>query len=84
MASVLEPSKVVVSPVYRLLDFALKSRMATTKKGLVVETVSRVCSKLLQKFSKSSLDWFGDLYKDTKLQTLSPSFISKVIHSLRE
>ena len=77
MASVLEPSKVVVSPVYRLLDFALKSPMATTKKGLVVETVSRVCSKLLQKFSKSSLDWFGDLYKETKLQILSQSFISK-------
>ena len=38
MASVLEPSKVVVSPVYQLLDFALKSPMATIKKGLVVIT----------------------------------------------
>ena len=83
MASVLEPSKVVVSPVYQLLDFALKSSMATIKKGLVAKTASKVSSKLLQKFSKSSSDWFGDLYKETKLQILSPRFITKVIHSLR-
>ena len=35
MASILEPSEVVVLPVYKLLDFALKSPMATIKKGLV-------------------------------------------------
>ena len=56
MASILEPSEVVVSPVYQLLDFALKSPMATIKKGLVAATASRVSSKLLQKFSKSSSD----------------------------
>ena len=56
MASILEPSEVVVSSVYQLLDFALKSLMATIKKGLVAETASRVSSKLLQKFSKSSSD----------------------------
>ena len=56
MASVLEPSEVVVSPVHQLLDFALKLSMATIKKGLVAETASRVSSKLLQKFSKSSSD----------------------------
>ena len=83
MASILELSKVVISPVYQLLDFALKSPMATIKKGLVDETTSRVSSKLLQKFSKSSSDWFGDLNKETKLQILSPSFVTKVIHSLR-
>ena len=81
--SILEPSKVVVSPVYQLLDFALKSPMTTIKKGLVAETASKVSSKVLQKFSKSSSDWFCDLYKETKLQILSPSFITKVIHSLR-
>ena len=51
MASILEPSEVVVSPVYQLLDFALKSPMATIKNGLVAETASRVSSKLLQKLS---------------------------------
>ena len=56
MISILEPSKVAVSPVYQLLDFALKSPMTTIKKGLVVETESRVSSKLLQNFSKSSSD----------------------------
>ena len=78
MASVLE---VVVSPVYQLLDFVLKSPMATIEKGLVAETASRFSSKSLQKFSKSSSDWFGDLYKERKFQILSQSFISKVIHS---
>ena len=70
MASVWEPSEVVASSVYQLLDFALKSLMATIKKGLVAETASKVSSKLLQRFSKSSSDWFGDLYKETKLQVL--------------
>ena len=80
MASILGSSEVLVSPVYMLLDFALKSPMATIKKELVAKTASRVSSKLLQKFSKSSLDWFGDLFKETKLQILSTSFITKVIH----
>ena len=78
IASVLE---VVVSPVYQLLDFVLKSPMATIKKGLVAETASRFSSKSLQKFSKSCSDWFGDPYKERRFQILSPSFISKVIHS---
>ena len=56
MASILEPAEVVVSPVYQLLDFVLKSPMATIKKGLVAETASRVSSKLVQKFSNSSSD----------------------------
>ena len=56
MASILEPSEVFVSPVYQLLDFVLKSPMVTIKKGVVAETASRVSSKLLQKFSKSSSD----------------------------
>ena len=73
MVSILEPSKVVVSPVYQLLDFALKSQMATIKKGLVAETASKVSSKLLQKFSKLSSDWFEDLYKER-------NFISKFYH----
>ena len=67
MASILEPLKVVVSPVYQFLDFALKSLMATIKKRLVPETASRVSSKLLQKFSKSSSDWFGALCKEKKI-----------------
>ena len=53
-ASVLEPSKVVVSPLHQLLDFALKSPMTTIKKRSVAEIASRDSSKLLRKFSKSS------------------------------
>ena len=66
MGSILEPSKAVVSLVYQLLDFALESPMATIEKGLVVEIASRVSSKLLQQFSKPSLNWFGELYKEPK------------------
>ena len=82
MVSILEPSKVVVSPVYQLLDFALKSPMATIKKGLVAETEPRVSLKLLQKFSKSSSDL--QKYSGSKLQILSPSSITKVKDSLRQ
>ena len=63
MASVLEPSVVVLSPVYQLLDFVLKSPMASIRKGLVAETAFSVGSKILQKFSKSSLGWFEDCTK---------------------
>ena len=81
--SMLEPSKVIVSPVYRLLGFTLKSPMVTIQKGLIAEKASRVNSKLSQIFSNSSSDWFGDLYKEIELQILSPSFMTKVIRSLR-
>ena len=83
MASILESSKVVVSLVYQLLDIVLKSPMTTLKKGLVSKKAFRVSSKLLQNFLKSSLDWFGDLYKKIKFQILYPSFLAKVINSLR-
>ena len=63
MASMLEPSEVVLSPVYQLLDFVLKSPVAAIRKGLVAETVFSVSSKILQKFSKSSSDWFEDCTK---------------------
>ena len=71
MASILESSRLVVSPVHQLVDFALKSPMAIIKKELVAKTTSRVSSKLLE---NSSSDWSGDLYKEKKLQILSPSY----------
>ena len=82
MSSIFEPSKVVLSPVYQLLDIALKSPIAAIKKRLIAKKASRIRSKLSQKFWKFSLDWFGDLYKETKFQFLSLSFIAMVIHSL--
>ena len=81
MASVLAPSKVVASPVYQLSDSALKSLVTTIKNGLLAEIVSLISSKLFHKFSKSSLDSFGDhLNNETKLHVLSPSFLRKVAH----
>ena len=82
-ASMLKPSKIVVSPVYRLLGFTLKSPMVTIQKGLIAEKASRVNSKLSQIFLNLSTVWFGDLYKEIELQILSPSFMTKVIQSLR-
>ena len=74
MISILEPSKVIVSPIYQLLEIpvasipvALKPPMATIKKELVAKRASTVSSNLLQNFSKSSLDWFRDLYKKIKI-----------------
>ena len=58
------------------------SPFLTIQKRLVAKTASRVSLKLLQKFSKSSSDWFGVLCKETKLQIFSPSFTAKVKHSL--
>lgn len=67
MASILERTKGVILLEHQLLDFILKSSMTWIKKGLDAEIVSRVCSKVFQKFSKSGLDWFGDLYKEIPL-----------------
>ena len=82
MSSIFEPSKVVLSPVYQFLDIALKSPIAAIKKRLIATKASGIRSKLSQKFWKLSLGWFGDLYKETKFQFLSLSFIAVVIHSL--
>ena len=81
MASILEPSEVVLPPVYQLPDFALKSPMATIKKGLVVETASGLAQSYCRSF-QSHLRLIWNLCKEIKLQILSPNFLSKVIHSL--
>ena len=46
MASILEPSKVVVSPVSQFLDFESKPPMSRTEKGLVTKIASRFCWKI--------------------------------------
>ena len=81
MASVLAPSKVIVSPVYQLSDSALKSLVTTIKNGLLAEIVSLVSSKLFHKFSKSSLDSFGDhLNNETKLHFYLQVFSQRFNH----
>ena len=76
MASVLEFLKVVVSPIYQLLDFPLKSPLAAIKKGLVVERASRVSLNLSQKFAKSSSVWFSKPVQRNKVE----NFIFKFYH----
>ena len=71
MASVLEPSKVVVSPVYQLLDFALKSP-ATIKKGLVAETASKVIAEVFKVI-------FGLVWRLVQRNKVA-NFISKFYH----
>ena len=64
ITSILESSKVVVSLVCQILDFALKPLMVTSKTGMVDEKASKVSPKLYQQPSKSSLDWFEELHKE--------------------
>ena len=72
MVSILEPSKVVVPPVYQLLDFALKSPMATIKKGLVPETAFKVIAEVFKVI-------FGLLWKPIQRNKVA-NFISKFYH----
>ena len=46
--------------------------------------VSKFSSRLSANFSNFSRDWFGDLYREIKLHTLSPILISKFMHSWRK
>ena len=57
--------------------------MATIKKGLLLVSVSTLSSRLSANTLKVSRVWLGDLYKQRKLHTFSPVFISKFIHSFR-
>ena len=60
IASILEPSYDILSPLNQRLNFLLKS---TVKKGLFAVTASMFNSKLLANDSKLSFDCFGERYK---------------------
>ena len=77
------PWEVVLSLQYQNLDFALKSPITTRRKGFLRDNFSKFNSKLSINVSKLSCDWLGDLYRATKVQSLSPIFNSKFTHSLR-
>ena len=83
IASILEPSYDVLSPLNQRSDFILKSPRTKVKKGLFAVTASMFNSKLLANDSKSSCDWFGEQYKETNLHSLPPIIISKLMHSYR-
>ena len=69
IASILEPSHIVVSCLYQLDDLALKSPRMTIKYGFLFVTLSKLSSKLSANFSKTSSDWLGERYKKVKLHT---------------
>ena len=79
--SILEPSHVVLSPLIKRFDLALKSLRITAKKILVAVAVSIFNSKLFGNDSKSSCDWLGKRYKDTNVHSLPPILISKLMDS---
>ena len=54
IASIFKPSYDVVSFLYQLVVFALKSPMAAIKKRLLLVSVSKVSSRLSAKVSKIS------------------------------
>ena len=65
--SIFAPSQVVLSLIYQLLDFILKSPSTTVKSELDSARVSRVSSKLSVNFSKSSLVWLGKIDKEKQI-----------------
>ena len=72
IASILEPSYDILSPLNQRFDLILNSPRTTVKKGLFAVTVSKFNSKLFADDSKSSCDWFGERYKEKNLRSLPP------------
>ena len=83
MLSTVSPFKEDLSRQYQLLDLTLKSPIITTKKGLFWSSSSKVLSKFSENCSNSSRIWLRHLYKEIKLQSLSPIFNSKLILSCK-
>lgn len=69
--------------VMAILDFwfGKKSPSANTRKSLFWNKLPKLNSKFVN--SNSSCEWLRDLYRETKLQILSPISNWKVIHSCR-
>ena len=83
IASILEPSYDVLSPLNQRLDLILKSPRTIVKKVLFAVTASMFNSKLLANDSKSSCDWFGEQHKETNQHSLPPIIISNLMHTCR-
>ena len=83
IASILEPSLVVLSSLYQFNDLALKSPRTTNKYGLLLAILSKLSSKLSAKSSKVSDDWLGERYSYITLHILPPNDISKFMHSFK-
>ena len=83
MLSTVSPFKEDLSRQYQLLNLTLKSPIITTKKGLFWSSSSKVLSKFSENCSNSSWVWLRHLYKEIKLQSLSPIFNSKLILSCK-
>ena len=81
--SIVLPSKLVLSCLCHVLDFALKFPMVVIRNGFFCTRISKVISKLSEKFSNSSWDWLRDLWRTTKLQVLPPTLSSRVRHSFK-
>ena len=81
IASILEPSYVVVSCLYRLDDLVLKSPRVTIKYEFLLVILSKLSSKLSANFSETSSDCLGEQHKEIKLHNLRPNYISKFMQS---
>ena len=67
MASILEPSYVVLSCLYQFEDLVLKSPRTTVRNGFWLLILSNESCKLSANSSKESEDSLGDRYKKIKL-----------------
>ena len=72
MASLLEPSYVVLSCLYQVEGLVLKSPKTNVRNGFWLLVLSNESCKLSANSSKESDDWLGDRYKEMKLHDLPP------------
>ena len=81
--SMVLPLKFVLSWLYQLQDLGLMSTIIVVRREHFCARISNVISKLLEKVSKSSWDWLGDLQRAIKLQDISAILSSKFRHSFK-
>ena len=77
------PWEVVLSLIYWLFYFPLTSLIITTRKEIFWDKVPKFSSRLSENFSNLFWVWLGDLLRATKLESLSPIFNLKFMHSCR-
>ena len=76
--SIFAPSVVFLPLMYRFLDFIFTSPSTTTKSELDSARLSRVSSKLIVNFSKSSHVWLGDRWREANVHISEPTCNSKL------
>ena len=82
-ASILEPSYLVLSCLYQFEDLVLKSLKTSIRNVFWLLILPNESYNLSANSSNESKDWFGDRYKEMKLQNFPLIKIWKIKYSRR-